>query len=125
MGAAKGSLANAVGSMYVQKYFKEDAKQSALEMVADIRNEFYTILSEVKINVYEYSTTFKNIDVIYVMLSRDLRVVSMAWLTFFSRSTGWTTALKPELRTKPKEWSNTLGKWISSICLRTKNNHLL
>ena len=47
MGAAKGSLANAVGSMYVQKYFKEDAKQAALEMVADIRNEFHEILEEV------------------------------------------------------------------------------
>lgn len=40
MGAAKGSLANAVGSMYVQEYFKEDAKAAALEMVADIRAEF-------------------------------------------------------------------------------------
>ena len=47
MGAAKGSLANAVGSMYVQKYFKEDAKQAALEMVADIRREFDTILDEI------------------------------------------------------------------------------
>ncbi len=48
VGAAKGSLANAVGSMYVQKYFKEDAKQSALAMVADIRNEFHAILDEVR-----------------------------------------------------------------------------
>ena len=47
MGAAKGSLANAVGSMYVQKYFKEDAKQSALEMVHDIRSEFNAILQEI------------------------------------------------------------------------------
>ena len=27
VGAAKGSLANAVGSMYVRQYFQEDAKQ--------------------------------------------------------------------------------------------------
>ena len=33
--------------MYVQKYFKEDAKQAALEMVADIRREFDTILEEI------------------------------------------------------------------------------
>ena len=33
--------------MYVQKYFKEDAKQAALEMVADIRREFDTILDEI------------------------------------------------------------------------------
>ena len=47
MGAAKGSLANAVGAMYVQKYFKEDSKQTALEMVQDIRREFDTILKEI------------------------------------------------------------------------------
>ena len=48
VGDAKGSLANAVGSMYVQKYFKQDSKQAALEMVADIRTEFYKILDEVR-----------------------------------------------------------------------------
>ncbi len=47
VGAAKGSLANAVGSMYVRRYFKEDAKQSALEMVHDIRNEFEALLNKV------------------------------------------------------------------------------
>jgi membrane metallo-endopeptidase-like protein 1 len=47
VGAAKGSLANAVGSMYVRKYFQEDAKQSALEMVHDIRAEFDTMLNEI------------------------------------------------------------------------------
>ena len=47
MGDAKGSLANAVGSMYVQKYFQQDSKQAALEMVADIRAEFYNLLEEV------------------------------------------------------------------------------
>ena len=73
MGAAKGSLANAVGSMYVRQYFQEDAKQvserererhnlmsrkfnrarnsnlqSALEMVHDIRAEFDAILDEIE-----------------------------------------------------------------------------
>ncbi len=47
VGAAKGSLANAVGSMYVRKYFKEDAKMAALEMVHDIRAEFDRVLDEV------------------------------------------------------------------------------
>ena len=47
VGAAKGSLANAVGSMYVRKHFKEDAKQAALEMVHDIREEFDQILDEI------------------------------------------------------------------------------
>lgn len=30
--------------MYVKKYFKEEAKQTALEMVHDIREEFNKIL---------------------------------------------------------------------------------
>ena len=32
-----GSLANAVGSLYVTKYFNEDSKVAALEMVSEIR----------------------------------------------------------------------------------------
>ncbi len=47
VGAAKGSLANAVGSMYVRKYFREDANRAALEMVHDISAEFGKILAEV------------------------------------------------------------------------------
>merc|ERR1711997_1238592 len=47
VGAAKGSLANAVGAMYVRKYFRQDSKQTALEMVQDIRREFDTILKEI------------------------------------------------------------------------------
>ncbi|EEB19488.1 endothelin-converting enzyme, putative [Pediculus humanus corporis] len=35
----------AVGSMYVKKYFKEDSKKAALEMVRDIREEFNNILT--------------------------------------------------------------------------------
>ncbi|XP_029033207.1 neprilysin-2 isoform X2 [Osmia bicornis bicornis] len=42
-----GSLAISVGAMYVRKYFKEDAKKNALEMVADIREEFTEILKKV------------------------------------------------------------------------------
>jgi predicted metalloendopeptidase len=37
VGAASGSLANAVGSLYVTKYFNEDSKDAALEMVSEIR----------------------------------------------------------------------------------------
>ncbi|CAH1183162.1 unnamed protein product [Phaedon cochleariae] len=42
-----GSLSIAAGALYVRKYFHEDAKQNALEMVADIRTEFEDILKEV------------------------------------------------------------------------------
>ena len=35
--------------MYVSKYFQEDAKETMLEMVGDIREEFRQILNEVKI----------------------------------------------------------------------------
>lgn len=44
-----GSMAISVGSMYVRKYFKEDAKKTALEMVGDIREEFTKILKKVRI----------------------------------------------------------------------------
>jgi len=43
-----GSMAISVGSMYVRKYFKEDAKKTALEMVDDIRQEFTKILKRVR-----------------------------------------------------------------------------
>ncbi|XP_017759283.1 PREDICTED: membrane metallo-endopeptidase-like 1 isoform X2 [Eufriesea mexicana] len=42
-----GSLSISVGAMYVRKYFKEDAKKNAVEMVADIRKEFTKILQKV------------------------------------------------------------------------------
>ncbi|KZC07350.1 Membrane metallo-endopeptidase-like 1 [Dufourea novaeangliae] len=42
-----GSLAISVGALYVRKYFKEDAKKNAVEMVADIRTEFTKILKKV------------------------------------------------------------------------------
>lgn len=41
------SLAISVGAMYVRKYFKEDAKKNAVDMVADIRQEFTKILKKV------------------------------------------------------------------------------
>jgi len=44
--AASGSLANAVGSLYVNQFFKKEAKSAALEMVKQIRKQFMTILSE-------------------------------------------------------------------------------
>ena len=34
-----------MGSLYVSKYFKEDSKSAALEMVADIRAKFSDILN--------------------------------------------------------------------------------
>ncbi|XP_076662918.1 M13 family metallopeptidase neprilysin 2 isoform X4 [Andrena cerasifolii] len=43
-----GSLAISVGALYVRKYFKEDAKKNAVQMVADIREEFTKILEKVE-----------------------------------------------------------------------------
>lgn len=37
----------AAGALYVRKYFNEEAKKNALEMVSDIREEFEEILKEV------------------------------------------------------------------------------
>jgi predicted metalloendopeptidase len=36
-----------VGSLYVRKFFKEEAKTKAMEMVEDIRKEFIYILMNV------------------------------------------------------------------------------
>jgi predicted metalloendopeptidase len=47
VGAASGSLANAVGSLYVTKYFNEDSKTEALLMVSEIRRQFERLLDEV------------------------------------------------------------------------------
>ncbi|XP_076238812.1 M13 family metallopeptidase neprilysin 2 isoform X2 [Calliopsis andreniformis] len=41
------SLSLSVGALYVRKYFKEDAKKNAMEMVADIKDEFTKILKKV------------------------------------------------------------------------------
>ncbi|XP_015600086.1 neprilysin-2 isoform X3 [Cephus cinctus] len=43
-----GSLSISVGALYVRKYFKEDAKKTAVEMVADIREEFTKILKKIE-----------------------------------------------------------------------------
>lgn len=42
-----GSLPIAAGALYVRKYFNENARQNAIEMVADIRKEFVDILKNV------------------------------------------------------------------------------
>lgn len=41
------SLSIAAGALYVRKYFNEDARQNAKQMVADIRSEFKEIVKEV------------------------------------------------------------------------------
>lgn len=38
----------AVGALYVRKYFREDSKAAALEMVNGIQKEFETMLNDVK-----------------------------------------------------------------------------
>ncbi|KAJ8918489.1 hypothetical protein NQ315_008186 [Exocentrus adspersus] len=43
-----GSLSIASGALYVRKYFNEQARQNAKEMVADIRAEFLDILKNVE-----------------------------------------------------------------------------
>lgn len=43
-----GSVGIAVGSLYVKKYFNENARQNALEMVGDIREQFTEILKNVE-----------------------------------------------------------------------------
>jgi predicted metalloendopeptidase len=46
--AASGSLANAVGSLYVKKYFDEDSRKTAIDMVNRIKIQFEIILDDVK-----------------------------------------------------------------------------
>ncbi|CAH0557229.1 unnamed protein product [Brassicogethes aeneus] len=43
-----GSLSIASGALYVRKYFNEESRQSAMEMVKDIRAEFLNILKNVE-----------------------------------------------------------------------------
>ncbi|XP_066597327.1 neprilysin-2 isoform X2 [Prorops nasuta] len=43
-----GSLSISVGALYVRKYFNEEAKKNALEMVGDIRQQFTKILKQVE-----------------------------------------------------------------------------
>lgn len=56
-----GSMAISVGSMYVRKYFKEDAKNTALEMVDDIRQEFTKILKKVRKHTHTHKQTNLNL----------------------------------------------------------------
>lgn len=47
VGVAAGSFSAAIGNLYVTKHFKEDAKESMLEMVKYIKKEFKTILQTI------------------------------------------------------------------------------
>ncbi|XP_054271423.1 neprilysin-2 isoform X2 [Macrosteles quadrilineatus] len=47
VGLSAGSLSLAVGSLYVQRFFKQEAKKNALEMVDNIREQMYKILQNV------------------------------------------------------------------------------
>ncbi|KAE8748157.1 hypothetical protein FOCC_FOCC005160 [Frankliniella occidentalis] len=44
---ASGSMSLSIGSLYVRRYFKEDSKRAALEMVNNIRQEMYKVLKSV------------------------------------------------------------------------------
>ena len=39
-------LSKAVGAMYVRRYFKEETRKAAIELVTDIRHAFLEILNE-------------------------------------------------------------------------------
>lgn len=47
VGLIRFSLSLAVGSLYVKRFFKQEAKKNALEMVDNIREEMYKILQTV------------------------------------------------------------------------------
>lgn len=47
VGVVSASLANAIGALYVRRHFKEEARETALVMVADIRKSFLEILGEI------------------------------------------------------------------------------
>ena len=44
--ATSSSLGNAVGSLYVEKYFQEDSRRAAVEMVSEIRTQFSLMLAQ-------------------------------------------------------------------------------
>lgn len=48
MDISSGSMSIAAGALYVRKYFNEAARKNAIEMVSDIRSEFYEILKKVE-----------------------------------------------------------------------------
>ena len=43
----KASLPLAVGSLYVSRFFKEESKKEAVDMVDGIRSQFNTLLNEI------------------------------------------------------------------------------
>ena len=45
--SAAGSFSAAIGKPYVMKHFNEESKETMLEMVADIKDEFKDILKKV------------------------------------------------------------------------------
>ena len=47
VGSAGGSFSAAVGKLYVQRHFQEDAKEAMTEMVNDIKEEFRDVLNKV------------------------------------------------------------------------------
>ena len=44
--ATSSTLGNAVGSLYVQKYFQEKSREAAVEMVREIRTQFSLMLAQ-------------------------------------------------------------------------------
>ena len=44
--ATSSSLGNAVGSLYVEKYFQENSRRAAVEMVGEIRTQFSLMLAQ-------------------------------------------------------------------------------
>jgi len=48
--SASGHFAAVIGKLYVEKHFKEDAKNAMNEMVSDIKEEFRILINEVLLN---------------------------------------------------------------------------
>lgn len=58
---SSGSFSLAIGSLYIRRYFDENAKKNALEMVNDIREEMYRILESTEWMDEETRFTFNYI----------------------------------------------------------------
>ena len=54
------AMSLSVGALYVRKYFDEESKKSAFEMVSDIRQEFKKILKQVSESLYQTITLASN-----------------------------------------------------------------
>ena len=88
---AAGSFSAAVGKLYVQKHFQEDAKESMMEMVRDIKDEFRHILNEVYIPSFFVNPLFS-------FFLQKIWTVKYLYIIilFLFRYLGWMKTPKPK-----------------------------